>query len=97
MEFYLDKENCYAISGDAVVVDTDDVVCKHEKDITVGVEFFWKVVEAHAISKVVDVDFVDPRLLLVEGTDDEIEVQTQFLYPLTLILLLQIRCLFLEY
>ena len=73
MEFYLDKENCYAISGDAVVVDTDDVVCKHEKDITVGVEFFWKVVEAHAISKVVDVDFVDPRLLLVEGTDDEIE------------------------
>ena len=43
MEFYLDKENCYAISGDAVVVDTDDVVCKHEKDITVGVEFFGKL------------------------------------------------------
>ena len=42
MEFYLDKENCYAISGDAVVVDTD-VVCNHEKDITVGVEFFGKL------------------------------------------------------
>ena len=45
MEFYLDKENCYAISGDAVVVDTDDVVCKHEKILLLLFNLFGKLLK----------------------------------------------------
>ena len=45
MEFYLDKENCFAISGDAVVVDTDDVVCKHEKILLLLFNLFGRLLK----------------------------------------------------